>query len=566
MKTRLKQTSKHLSIALAIFGLWFMLSGCLQTPSNPQDALTRLQKTTIKSPNARLTSDSNSLDSTLQETPLDILRNSQANQPDDKNFLSIDSNEVLPLTLSQAVISALANNQTIRSASIDPEMTEQDITQSLSEFDPTAYGEINYDARDEPAASTSDITQSDTRNFETGIKQKSTSGTEWSARYLVTRTWDDYYARPTNLETRWQPVLAFQLKKPLWREGDRETVMAGIDIAKLNHRIALLGFQKTAEQIATEAIYAYWQLYQARHELDIQRELFNMAQATLDKVEGRRDIDATDIQIQQSLSSLKSRQALILQAEKRVRDVQDQLIRLLALPQTDLLRDLVIKPSTPPHQRMSELDHQGLLSRALQRHPSLMEAQLKMDIADLNIKIAQNQRMPRLDFILSASTTSLADTSDDAHDHLFDGKYVSHAVGLSMEYPLGNRARNAELKKRRIQRLKAQVELHDIADEIAVQVKEAIRGVQTQYLEIDIQRQAMEASKSHLAALEESENIRERLTPEFMFVKLQAQETLANNQRAYVEAITSFNLSLARLSHVTGSVLNLQKVDDPRGS
>jgi hypothetical protein len=65
-----------------------------------------------------------------------------------------------------------------------------------------------------------------------------------------------------------------------------------------------------------------------------------------------------------------------------------------------------------------------------------------------------------------------------------------------------------------------------------------------------------------LKALEESEPIREKLTPEFILVKLQAQETYAQTRRAQVNALTEFNISLAELARTTGTVLELHRVGD----
>ena len=84
--------------------------------------------------------------------------------------------------------------------------------------------------------------------------------------------------------------------------------------------------------------------------------------------------------------------------------------------------------------------------------------------------------------------------------------------------------------------------------------------IETNYAEIHVQKETAEAAKIHLQALEDSEPIRERLTPEFLLVKLQAQGALADAQRAEIKAIADFNISLARLAQTTGTVLELHQV------
>ena len=75
-------------------------------------------------------------------------------------------------------------------------------------------------------------------------------------------------------------------------------------------------------------------------------------------------------------------------------------------------------------------------------------------------------------------------------------EYVSYAVGLTFEYPLGNRQRDAELMRRRLERSKAVSSLHSAADQVAVPVKEKARRVRTTMEETVVQREAAEAAES----------------------------------------------------------------------
>ncbi len=209
-----------------------------------------------------------------------------------------------------------------------------------------------------------------------------------------------------------------------------------------------------------------------------------------------------------------------------------------------------------------------LHSRKLLRvkiHPNyrsvpIQGSRVAITIADINIRVAENQEMPRLDLIASSRLQGLARVQGQAQDRFNSGDYASYAVGLSLEYPLGNRQREAELLKRRIERRKAISTLQNLADQVAIQAKERIRLIETNREEIQIQEQAAQAARTHLQALEDSEAIREKLTPEFLLVKLQAQRTLADAQMAEIKAITDFNISLAQLAQTMGTVLELRQV------
>jgi len=466
--------------------------------------------------------------------------------------------EIYNLAIEQAVVRALANSPEIRVVSFDPSIAKEQITKAAAEFDITAFGRLDYEKEDNPVSSTIQTGQSNSRLLESGIKQKGVTGSEWSFSYLLTRNWDDLTDRTPS--TRYEPILSFQIKQPLLRDAWERVNLAGVNVSRLNHRIALAAFHQKAQEVATEVIEAYWMLFQARRDLKIQQELVDRTLETLRKLERRREIDATAVQIKQTEASLKAREAALIQAGKRVFDVQDALLQLLADTQINLLEELQIIPVTLPTTEPTKYETTDVLALAMQNNPLIQQRRVAVSIADINIEVAENRRMPRLDLVASARTQTLTRGYGDAHDRLDDGNFVSYAVGLSFEYPLGNRQRQAELRRRRFERSKAVSDLQNIADRIATQAKERIRRVGTNYQEIQVQKDAVQAAKAHLQALEDTEVIREKLTPEFLLVKLQSQEDLADSQRAEIRATVDYNISLARLAQTTGTVLQLHHV------
>ncbi len=466
--------------------------------------------------------------------------------------------KIFELTIEQAIVRALANSPEIRIVSFDPSIAKQDITKEAAEFDVTAFGRMNFEQEDNPINSIFQPGQSDVRLLESGIKQKGITGSEWSLSYALTRSWDDLFGR--ELPTRYEPILAFQIKQPLLRDAWQPLNLAGVNIARLNHEIAVLGFRQKAEDISTEVISAYWRLLQARRDFEILQKLLQRTLETLKKVLGRKEIDATDVQIKQMETSAKAREAVLLRASKRVIDTQDILLRLMADSQMSMLDELEIIPDTIPSMMVEELEQAEILGLAMKKNPIMQQARVAITIADINIRVAENQEMPRLDLIASSRIQGLDRGQGQAQDSFNSGDYASYAVGLSLEYPLGNRQREAELIRRRLERRKAISTLQNLADQVAIQAKERIRLVETNLAEIEIQEDAAQAARIHLQAVEDSEPIRERLTPEFLLVKLQAQGSLADAQMAEIKAIADFNISLAQLAQTTGTVLELRQV------
>lgn len=234
----------------------------------------------------------------------------------------------------------------------------------------------------------------------------------------------------------------------------------------------------------------------------------------------------------------------------------------MADSQADLIGDFDILPQTAPNMTATKYETQEILTLAMQNNPVIEQKRIAIEITDINIDVARNQRMPRLDLIASAQSNALARGYGDANEDLRSGDFVGYAIGLAFEYPLGNRQRQAELRRRTLERSRAVSDLQNVADQVATQTKEGVRAVQTNFDEIQVQKDATLAATAHLQSLEDTEQIREKLTPEFLLVKLQAQQDLATARQAESRAIAGYNVALARLAQTTGTVLQLHHIQN----
>jgi outer membrane protein len=545
-------------ISLLMFVI-VLLTGCVSDEINDQNNVVFSYQQTLadQGPQQRVDTEGKNM-----AEPLGLLEpvsQPESHIPKVEFFTDPNTGEqTVSLTIEQALARMLENSPEIRVVSFDPSIAKQDVTRAASEFDVTAFGDLNYENEDNPSNSIFQPGQSNSRSLETGVKQKSITGSEWSLSYNLTRTWDDLTGR--TLSTRYEPILGFQLKQPLLRDAWQQVTLAGVDVAKLNYRVALLDFRQKAEGTAVGLISAYWQLLQAQRNYQIYQGLLDRTLETLERVVSRREIDATELHIKQTEASVKTREAALIQAKKQMTDAQDVLVRLMADVQLNLLNDFKILPASEPLQESEKFDYSQLLDLAMNKNPVIQQARIGIEIADINIRVAENQDMPRLDLITSARTQNIARGSENANERLSNLDYLSYRVGLSLEYPLGNRQREAELIQRRFERRKAVSVLQNVADQAAQLIRERTRRAETNYTEIQVQKDAVKAAQEYLQALKEAEEIQEQLTPEFLLVKLQAQEVLADAQMSEIRAIVDFNIALAELAQTLGTVFELHPV------
>ena len=540
--------------AAGLFALLFALlaaGGCVDPGRVDANLITRYQQYVLNhSPQARGGSSGLDLLSNLPEPPVIPLRI----EPDPAGGA-----RRVYLSLDQAIALALKNNQDIRIVSFDPAIAREDMVRAAAAFDAVVFGSAIQSTVDHRQPNPTFTSETRTWAFEAGVRQKFITGAQAELKWDVTRTHDNSTQFLT-LNPRWESIAQLQITQPLLRGAGRDYNLSQLRVAQIGHKNQLALFRQKVEEVVAQVRTAYWTLVQARRDVEIQEALLDQTSITLDRVINRRGIDATDVEVKQTEAAIEMRRAALVRARKSVFDVQDQLARLLSDPRLSLAGRFVVIPTSPPVTETIHLDPTDQLINAMQFSPLLEQARLAIAANDINVGVAQNETLPTLNLVASGAIQGLKGDWDKAIDQMGNRGHRDHTLGLQFEYPLGNRAALAALRQQKFDRLKNITRMQDVADQLAINVNEAIRQIETTYDEVRASKAAVEASRAQLTALDSSERLRGKLSPEFLQVKLQAQETLSSADRSLTQAIVNYNNALARLAYVTGTTLQQHAV------
>lgn len=460
------------------------------------------------------------------------------------------------LSLDEAIVIALANNLDIRMVSYNPGISRQEVMQAAAVFDYVAFGSFNLNRQNVRVNLFGDRNLR-TQEYVAGVRRTTVTGAALALTSKLTWIRDHSVSRTS---PNFEPDLTLSVTQPLLRGGWSQRNLASVRISRINNKVDMASFRQQVEQTVTDVITTYWLLVQARQDLAIQESLLAKTEATYQRVRERIQLDATAVEIKQSEAAVETRRAALIRAHKNILDVQDVLGRLLSDETINAVANIEIVPTTSPITRSVTLDVEDQLVTALEHSPLLEQARLAIQAADISVRVARNEQLPKLDFVSSVGLTSGGDVLHEAGDRFWNGDYFNYQVGLELEFPIGNRQRRALLRQRRYERLQAITQMQKAADEVATRVRERIREVAAAHEEYLAQQKVVSASRDQLQALEDTERIRGQMTPEFMRVKLQAQETLAIAERAELQATIDYNTALAELDLATGSVLEIHRV------
>ncbi len=525
------------------------VSGCVSPGQIDENLVTRYQKSVLsRSPQERAGTEG-----------LDILRPA-ADESMKYKFVKdkLTDADGVQLSLDEAVRLAVSNSLDIRVVSFEPAISREQMVQAAAVFDWVVFAGASHTRTNHHTATAFPRYKARSVPVEAGIRKRTVTGGTAELAWQLTRNSDNTAAMVLN--PNYESMLSLQMTQPLLRGGRRDYNLSALKIAQLGEKVSSSQFRQTVEQIVADVQATYWTLVQARRELEIQNALLAKTIETRDRVRIRGEVDATKVEIKQTEAAVETRRSILYRTRQNIFDIQDRLARLMSVAKMNPLLRYAIVPTTKPVMSKVNIEPTDQLISALRHSPLMEQARLAISVADVQVRVAKNETLPVLDLTASVGGQGMRNVGGRAAGESLSFDYLDHSVGLIFEYPLGNRAAKSLLRQRKFERLQSMTEMQNTADQVAVQVRVAIRHIETAFQEMKARKAATAASAAQLQALEDTERIRGRLTPEFLNLKLQSQATLALAEQAEMQAIIDFNTALLRLSQITGTSLQQKNI------
>ena len=481
--------------------------------------------------------------------------------------VSFDAGPTVYMTLQEIVQRAVANSLDVKVAGYAPAIDETRVVEAEARFDPTFFigGQIEH--RDRTAAGGSAFglvgqepfnDEANIYTLQTGIRQLLSSGGQVELRQQNSRS--NFSPSRFNPEPYYESELVLQVTQPLLRDFGNEVNRARISIARNNQKSSLLDFRVQLERTLSDLEERYWQLARAQREVRIQEELLDRTNSTALILLRRADQDVTRLQISQANAEVENRRGELVRAKARVRDISDQIKRLMNDPDMPVTSGLLILPADDEITDPIHFDLQDQINTAMANRPELGQQMLRVDSASIASRVARNNLLPQLNLVGSVGVQGLNGDIGGSVEDQVGFSNISYTLGLQMEIPIGNRAARAIYSRAIFQRQQAIDQYEGITKQVALEVKLALREVRTAWDEMVQSGRARFAAGDALEAIQQREEAQEPLTPEFVDRKLRQQEILAQAQRGEAAAIANYNTAIMRLEQAKGTLLRYNNV------
>jgi outer membrane protein len=302
---------------------------------------------------------------------------------------------------------------------------------------------------------------------------------------------------------------------------------------------------------------AYWRLFQARRELEVAQQQYELA--VEQEARAQRRVDAglsPPIEVTRAQAGVAERLEAIITAQNNVLLRQRELKRIINLPGLTLDTPTMIVTSTPPDPVEYVFDTQELVARALDTRMEMLEMELRLAADAANIAFARNQTLPLLTLDYTYRINGLGGSAQDAFHTLQRNRFEDWELGLTAEIPLGNEAAKSRLRMAILQRLQrlATKEARRLA--ITEEVLNAVDAINAGWQRVLAARQSVILNRRALLGEQRQFDLGGSTSTDV----LNAATRLAEAELSEARALADYQIAQVDLAFATGTLLGAAKV------
>jgi outer membrane protein TolC len=474
------------------------------------------------------------------------------------------------LTLEECVSRALTKNFDVTIQRLTTASANGDIEIAKATFDPNLSLDTNRSFNRTPKQATSLTTfdpvtgtytnspaflstQTNTDDTRLSVTQKIATGATITATGVLDRSKRTPFSS-YGLNPAYTGDVGLVVRQPLLKGAGTGVNRAAIQRAKLGLERSNYDLKSTVLTVVRNVESAYYNLVFAREQLEVRRFSLEVAQKLLDENKTRRTTGvATDLEVLQSEVQVANAQRDLVLSIQTVRNNEDALLQLVGQFEFDQTPGAVRFTDDP----VPAVSFDTSYKLARENQPDYLSTTLSLEQLKLDLKTAKNARLPQVDLGGSIGGTGYNDSYNRASNDALDGKGYNWQVDLSVTMPWGFRAEKARYHQAQLALNREQAHLQQIEQNILVQVRSAVRAVETNEENVRISALATELSQKQF----EQEKARyEAGLSTFRFVQ-QSQADLDTARVNELQAKVNLRVSLADLARLEGSSLSRYNIN-----
>jgi outer membrane protein TolC len=509
--------------------------------------------------------------------------------------VGVDLADQRPMTLSEAIETALSNNKDIDITKKNIRIAEFDLAAARGVYEPRLSGQTYYERATVPNVSF--FSPSITKVTNTSIV-----GNGGLQAYLPKfGTIFNASVNNTSLEST-NPIsiispqltsnFTASITQPLFRGRSFDQNRRTIEIAKRNLSLSDVQFRQRTIDTVASVQRAYWDLTFALRNLQVQRDAVRDARSQLEHnqrlvEEGQLapiDVVATETQV-------ANFEQAVYDALNTVNQAENVLKNLISPNRSDAIWNVAITPVESVEQTVPATTLPDAIDLAMQNRPELDVNEVQRDINKIDQRYYREQKKPQVDLIASYTSAGIGGSlnpafsnplaaacttnpsapqcdpgnvlsavggSGTAFTDILSNKYPTYRAGVQFSLPLfGDKTARAQYGRSVVEGERLDDQREQIEQTIQVDVRNALQSVRTAEARLRAAAIARENSERQY----ESERRKLDEGQSDIYRVLDRQTALSVARSAELRARTELNKAISDLQRAEGNTLKENNIE-----
>jgi outer membrane protein TolC len=487
--------------------------------------------------------------------------------------------DALSLTLADALRIALENNLALEAARVAPEVAAEQVVFQEGAFDGTFSAGVQYvdDTNDQTITDqTSNQSSPGSDDSETWQGRVAWSDPlKFGASYTVevtprtfsstTRTVIDAGFFQDSVRDSQSSVLTLRYDMPLLRGFGKQVNTEPLVLARTDAVKSVETLRSEAITVIEQAEGAYWDVVARRAERRVANLALQRAEDLLELNKKKVEVGTlAPIEITQAKAEVASKTEGVIVAEVNLLNAEDELRRLLSFEKGDEVWSRPIMATDRPSFTKQEIDLEAAIEEAMATRPDVLNARRDLSQKELSAIVARKNARHQLDLSAAYSPSNFdndqafefptAPTQDSATNVEGDGR--NWQIGLTYTLPVKNRQRRATERIAALNLSKAELDLLRTEQTVRVEVRTAIRNLESGYKRVEAARINVELQREKLDA--EQKKFDNGMSTSFEVLTF--QNDLADAELRLISAGLDYAKGLTAIERAKGTLLEARNL------
>jgi len=487
----------------------------------------------------------------------------------------------LPLSVGDLINLIIQNNLDVGVNRLTPLSSRYLIETMYLPFEPTLHLQATVTRNTSPATSQLIGAQSLSTlggAYSLGFSQALDTGTTLGVDFVMNRNSSNSAFNTFN--PSYTGLLRYSFSQHLLKDYGRVNNRRQIRVAQNNQKISETQFERQLIDLVAQAQRGYWDLVFAAEDIKVKQRSMDLAQKTLSDNEIQVRIGTlAPIDVVQAESEVANRRVQYVTSTYTEVQTQDQVKKLIT-SQGDpglILAKLIPSQVVPKPQPSDVPPVEQAIKIALENRPEIKQLQLDLQNKKIDLEYTKNQLLPAVDLFAAYSQNGVGGKETirsgfgpdapivarseggifDAFGQLFGYGYTGYSVGLSVQIPLRNRAAQGENARAMTDERIAEQRITSQAQQIALEVRNALTQVDMNRARIEAATKARELSERRL----EAEQKKFDLGASTIRFVLEEQRNVAQAQTDELQAIVNYTKALVDIDRAMGMTLKKNNIE-----